>query len=575
MPKKPRIALPLLLLASTTLAIGAIVYGLLWSEAKRFREANLLAANNQATTVVENIGLTVAEVKTAVMESLLAFEGPNFAPQLSTWQQRDPLVSFAFSWETSSPDEVELFPPNENLAPDFKALIRPQKKGWIWEAPEPSPAAKESLAFADESDALAGEPSFYNYASNTTLRQEIRSQSQRTTQVAKSSFRKSKQAWVSDSTRWIHDLKEGESYWIGISSWNGGQVITGAVVRLGDLSSILQKSFPTELAANIESFIIRDPSGKSVAATNSRQSSYLRSERLPSGSAETFSLGSELPGWTLHLYTQLDGSLGSMITSAAGLGTTAVLLTLFGTGIWLVWQTRSSQIEAARKVSFVSNVSHELKTPLTTIRMYSELLQTGRVQDSEKRNKYLDTISGECQRLTRLVNNVLDFSRLDQSRVKLSLEEQELDPVLRSYLELRLRDLARHNFELETDLQLGNMKLHFDRDALCQIFGNLIDNSLKYARQGAWIRIRSRQVDNRALIEFSDKGAGLPAHLRKKNFQAFTRGDDSLTAETSGFGLGLSIAQSLADEMGAKLSYLHPQSPDLYPTFCLEFTIAP
>lgn len=573
MPKKPKLALPLLLLASTTLAIGAIVYGLLWREADRFRQANLLAANNQAATVVENIGLTVAEIKTAVTESLLAFEGPNFAPQLAAWQQRDPLVSFAFSWKSSSPDTVELFPQDPALAPHFSSLIRPPKEGWIWDAPRSVTDLKEREAFADVAGDSAPQPSSYNYGANTTLRQEIRSQSQISTQVAKSSYRKKREAWTSDSTRWIHDSQKGESYWIGISSWNDGQAITGAVIRLSDLSHLLQKSFPAELAPNIERFVIRDPNGKPVATTLDGSASRYRSDYLSRGSGEQFSLGSELPGWNLILYTQLDGSLSSVLTSAAGLGTTAVLLTLFGTGLWLVWQTRASQLDAARKVSFVSNVSHELKTPLTTIRMYSELLQSGRVQDSEKRIKYLDTISGESQRLTRLVNNVLDFSRLDQARAKLNLATQELDPVLQAYLELRQSDLARANFTLETDLQLGDAQLTFDRDALCQIIGNLIDNSLKYAKQGAWIRIQSKRIQNRATIQFSDKGPGLPPHLRKKTFQAFARGDDSLTSETSGFGLGLSIAQTLAHEMGATLRYQHPENKSQKPTFTLEFPL--
>ncbi|MBD5778623.1 HAMP domain-containing histidine kinase [Pelagicoccus sp. NFK12] len=574
MPKKPRVVLPLLLLASTTLAIGAIVYGLLWREANRLHEANLLAANNQAATVVENVALTVGEIKTAVMESLLSFEGPNFSPQLSAWQQRDPFVTFAFSWSNANPENVSLLPQDKQLEPHFGSLIRPEAKSWIWEAPVPSRFADAETASDEADDPLAPAPSSYNFSSNSTLRQEIRSQSQRTAQVAKSSFGKAKEVWISDSTQWIHSSKDGESYWIGIASWNKQQAITGAAIRMGDLASVLQRSFPNELAPNIESFVLRDPSGKTVASTPNRKSSYLRSEYIGRGSSNAFSLGSELPGWTLHLYTQLDGSLTRVITSAAGIGTSAILLTLACTGLWLVWQSRASQLDAARKVSFVSNVSHELKTPLTTIRMYSELLQSGRVKEDEKRIRYLDTISGESQRLTRLVNNVLDFSRLDRRKAKLNLAAQAIDPVLQSYLDLRQGDLSRAGFALETELQLGETPLVFDRDALCQIVGNLVDNSLKYAKQGAWIRIRSHRNASHAFIEFSDQGPGLPKHLRKKTFQAFKRGDDSLTAESSGFGLGLSIAQTLANEMGAKLTYQHPKTNRLHPTFVLEFPIS-
>lgn len=569
MPKKPRLALPLLLLAGTTLAIGAIVYGLLWREAERLRQANLIAAHNQAATVAENIGLTIGEIKTAVIEALLAFEGPDFAPQLASWQSQDPLVAFAFSWSSQNPDTLNLFPQNPKHAARLTPLIRPTSQQWIWNATRSTIASK--LSPQGNADSLAQNevaPESYNFADNSSLRQSIRSKSQLSTQVAKSAYRKRK-TWSSDSTQWIHEIHEGESYWIGIARWNRETAITGAAVKLSDIAHLLQKSFPSQLVDKIAGFAIQNENGKTIAQTRDPRSPYLRSGWTARSSPERYPLDPELPGWTLLMHTRLQGSMTSALTSAAGISTAIALLTLFSTGLWLVWQSRASQLDAAKKVSFVSNVSHELKTPLTTIRMYSELLQSGRVQQNEKRTKYLDTISGESQRLTRLVNNVLDFSRIEQGKTKLSPAPQNLDAVLQQYLELRQSEITAHAFTLKTDLQTHDATATFDRDALCQIIGNLIDNSLKYAANGKHIRIQTSATPKHVTLHFSDHGPGLPSHLRKKKFQAFTRGDDSLTAETSGFGLGLNIAQTLAAEMNAQLSYQHPRAKTERPTFTL------
>lgn len=574
--------MPLILLASTTLAIGVIVYGLLWRESERLRQAGLLSAKEQASTTVENIGLTMGEIKTAVTEALLAFEGPDFDPQIRAWQEQDPLVTFAFSWKSTNPDSVTVFPetaanqgaqllasryanpqPNRN---EIQSKSVSDTTQWLWN----SRASDEAELASNADDAYARPSSDYNFAENSSVRQSIRNRSQLSAKFAKSSNRL-QEVWTSDSTHWIHDTSSGESYWIGISRWNNGAAVTGAAIKIADLAPLFKRSFPAELVPTIEQLTIVDDNQKVVAQTGDTNSYVDSTGWISRRSGEQFSIGPDLPGWTLRMTSYLEGSMLAVMTSSAGIATGIVLVTLFATGIWLVWQTRASRIDAAQKVSFVSNVSHELKTPLTTIRMYSELLQTGRVSDEEKRNKYLDTISGESERLSRLVNNVLDFSRLDQGKAKLNRESQPLDPVLRDYLEMRQADLDRKEFILESNLRAGDeQSVSFDRDALCQILGNLIDNSLKYAKSGAWIRIHSNLTEVHAVIELSDKGPGLPRHIRKSRFKAFSRGDDSLTAQSSGFGLGLSIAQTLATEMGSSLTYSHPRSADERPTFILK-----
>lgn len=573
MRHKPKLALPLLLLASTTLAIGSIVYGLLWKETERLRQSSLATAVEQAGTINENIGLTITEIKTALMQALLDFDGPNFDPQLEAWQSQDPLVAFAFVWRSEEPTTATTFPSQSDLARDMISILKPpnskrDQSAWLWDQTPELEAAKDETSERD-----SAKPSLFdsksNYAQSTSIRQEIRSQSQEANRLAKSFSPKRAPRWASDSTEWIHQEKDGSTYWIGLSRWNDGEAITGAAIKLDALGSILEKSFPAQFASNITQFEIRNAQGKPMAAAAPLNSYVPSYESRLSGFSRTFDIGPELPGWTLAMRTNLTGSVASILTSSAGISTTLVLLALFATGLWLVWQSRASQIDAAQKVTFVSNVSHELKTPLTTIRMYSELLQSGRVSLEEKRSTYLQTISSEAQRLTRLVNNVLDFSRLERGKAKLACQTQPLAPIVEDYLEMRNDDLRRAAFDLDLKIDKPDLQAHFDPDALRQILGNLIDNSLKYAKDGHWLRIQILTAKNRPIIELSDRGPGLPSKLRSAHFKAFQRGDDSLVAESSGFGLGLSISQTLAEEMGATLSYLHPQRENDTPTFRL------
>lgn len=573
MPRKPKLALPLLLLASTTLAIGSIVYGLLWKESERLRQSTLATANEQASTVAENVGLTIAEIKTALMQSLLDLDGPDFSPQLEAWQAQDPLVDFAFLWRNDNPTTATLFPHQKTQATDLLSILKlPSGKreisAWLWdERPSINPYQKESqerysLASSDIAPTS-------NYAENTKLRQSIRSQSQEANRVAQSFSKARRKRWTSNSTEWILQREGSSDYWIGISRWNDGEAITGAAIKLDALGALLEKSFPAQFTSNVIQFEIRDASGKTITKAGPINS-YVRSYKSPlSGFSQQFPIGSELPGWTLTMRTNLEGSMTDILTSSAGISTTFILLALFTTGLWLVWQSRASQIDAARKVSFVSNVSHELKTPLTTIRMYSELLQSGRVSLQEKRANYLQTISSEAQRLTRLVNNVLDFNRLESGKAKLACQSQALTPVVESYLEMRAADLQQAQFELDLQIETSDILATYDSDALCQILGNLIDNSLKYAQAGRFLRIRISKPNQRPTIELADKGPGLPEQLRSTHFKAFQRGDDSLVSESSGFGLGLNIAQTLADEMGATLRYHHPHAKQKLPTFKL------
>ena len=229
----------------------------------------------------------------------------------------------------------------------------------------------------------------------------------------------------------------------------------------------------------------------------------------------------------------------------------ALLFATFVAGtVLLVRAARRAREDSLRKTDFVSTVSHELKTPLTTIRLCADLLVDGRL-DGGRRVKAAQSISREATRLTRLVMNLLDFGRLEQGRRKYHLEDIRVASFL--------ADLLVHPDGVVAatipDQIAADLLVRADRDALRQIFTNLLDNAAKYAAEGGVPGITvSHTIYHRLQILVSDRGPGLTAEEQVRVFERFWRKDDSVTREVGGSGLGLSIARELARGMGGDLS---------------------
>ncbi len=231
-------------------------------------------------------------------------------------------------------------------------------------------------------------------------------------------------------------------------------------------------------------------------------------------------------------------------------------------GFILLYRLGLRQLALARQQQdFVSAVSHELKTPLTSIRMYGEILREGWA-DSEKRKTYYDFIFHEAERLTRLINNVLQLARLSRNEQQASLGPvtvaealAELKPRLRSQLE-------PSGFELDIggDEAAGEACIRVDPDWFIQIFINLVDNAVKFSANAETrrIEIRYRQTRDRG-IQFSvrDFGPGIAADQMKKIFKLFYRSENELTRETVGTGIGLALVRQLAGAMRAEVDVVN------------------
>jgi signal transduction histidine kinase len=272
-------------------------------------------------------------------------------------------------------------------------------------------------------------------------------------------------------------------------------------------------------------------------------------------------IGETLPHWEVALYLLDPAKLTrSAHTLKLTLGAVIALLVLaIGIGSWLIVTDLNRQLTLARqKTDFVSNVSHELKTPLTSIRMFSELLAEGRVNDPVKQRSYLSIITAETARLSRLINNVLDFARIERGEKKYHFQTCDLNNLLRDTAETYRPHLEANGFQFDCELPDSPLLVNGDRDALSQIIVNLLSNAEKYSDSRKEVTVRLEQQTHplpHVELKVLDRGLGVPDGSEEKIFEQFYRAHDSLSNGIQGSGLGLTLARQIARAHGGEVVY--------------------
>lgn len=269
-------------------------------------------------------------------------------------------------------------------------------------------------------------------------------------------------------------------------------------------------------------------------------------------------LHASLPRWEVASYLADPGLFASQVrlrTSLLWL-LVAILVASIGGGGALVFLGLGHELRAAQqRTTFVANVSHELKTPLTSIRMFAEMLRDGRQTDPERRQRYLDLMVAESGRLTRLVNNVLDFSQLEKGRKRYSRRETDLVELCRGVVEAERPRLEQAGFTVGFHAAGGPAPVLADEDALRQVLGNLLSNAEKYSSDRKDIAVEAGPGSGRPFFRVLDRGIGIAPEHASRIFREFYRVDDSLTARVKGTGLGLSIARRIVRDHGGELAY--------------------
>jgi signal transduction histidine kinase len=227
-----------------------------------------------------------------------------------------------------------------------------------------------------------------------------------------------------------------------------------------------------------------------------------------------------------------------------------LMLTVIAIGLISIYHVTQSRMKlAAKRQDFVSAITHELKTPLTAIKMYAELLQNSWVVNEEKKQKYYGQIASEADRLSRLIQNVLNLSKLDGNRWNVQLRMEKPKRVLDDFVSTYSKNVEKQGFELtvSSDTDADNISLMIDRDAIMQILMNLVDNSLKFSKNADYkmINVELRIKETDMYLAVRDYGPGIPPSEMKKVFQEFYRVENEMTRQTSGTGIGLSMVKKL------------------------------
>ncbi len=227
-----------------------------------------------------------------------------------------------------------------------------------------------------------------------------------------------------------------------------------------------------------------------------------------------------------------------------------LMLAVLAIGLISIYHVTQSRMKlAAKRQDFVSAITHELKTPLTAIKMYAELLQNAWVASEEKKQKYYGQIASEADRLSRLIQNVLNLSKLDGNRWNVQLRMAKPKDVLDDFVSTYSKNVEKQGFELtvSSDTDANNICLMIDRDAIMQILMNLVDNSLKFSKNADYkmIHVELRIKDTDMYLAVRDYGPGIPPSEMKKVFQEFYRVENEMTRQTSGTGIGLSMVKKL------------------------------
>lgn len=272
------------------------------------------------------------------------------------------------------------------------------------------------------------------------------------------------------------------------------------------------------------------------------------------------SLSYPLNAWKLKYYLPPEhlstsgGMYFSLISSLAAAG-----LALMGLAVYFYRESSREIRNAAQRVSFVNRVSHELKTPLTNIRMYAELLENQMSDKNEKAQKHLNVIVSESKRLSRLIGNILSFSRRQRNKLHLHLSTGVVDDVIRCVLDNFKPAFKNQQIQTAFDGK-ADRHVRFDRDAVEQILGNLFNNVEKYAASGRFLKVQSRHENMYTIITVTDRGPGIPTRQRGKIFLPFSRISNKVNDGVSGAGIGLSIALDLARLHGGDLVTLPTSS---------------
>ena len=268
-----------------------------------------------------------------------------------------------------------------------------------------------------------------------------------------------------------------------------------------------------------------------------------------------------LYNWRLQMALTAAEQLGPKVErqrlTEIGIVSFAALVAIVGVAIVVMASVKERRL-AALKSDFVANVSHELKTPLSLVRMFGEMLLEGRVPSEEKRRQYLSIIVSESERLTALIENVLDFARVERGKAAYEFAPAQLGEVVSRAVEIYRYRAEREGMEVSLRVAEGLPLASLDTRAMELAVINLLDNALKYAKGGGRVDVAVEQSGRSVKVRVSDRGPGIERDEQDRIFERFVRGRHAGETRARGSGIGLALVKHIAESHGGRVAVQSP-----------------
>lgn len=302
---------------------------------------------------------------------------------------------------------------------------------------------------------------------------------------------------------------------------------------------VLREAVQAHLPAASAGWIVRDKNGNVLAKS---------ATALAGAPVVKADFSEKFPPWSLELYRREQASFEALFSSERSIYFYVFVLIagILIFGLILTLRSVSHELEIAKlKSDFVSTISHEFKSPLTSIRQLAEMLQTGRVPSEPRRQQYYDVIVEQSERLSTLIDNVLDFSKIEEGRRVFEFERLDISGLVRE-LVFRIQHQVSHlGFQLQSRIPDHLPPVKADRLAIAHVVTNLLDNAIKYSGAAKRAEIRVAAEDGHLVIAVQDYGIGIEKDELKKIFERFYRGGDPHTRTVKGAGLGLTLVKQI------------------------------
>jgi signal transduction histidine kinase len=262
------------------------------------------------------------------------------------------------------------------------------------------------------------------------------------------------------------------------------------------------------------------------------------------------------PPWTIEVYqtspSEAERQFG-LRRNIYILSVVVVIVAILFGGVMAIRGTAKELRLAKLKSEFVSTVSHEFRTPLTSIRYLAELLQRGRVKEEDKKQQYYESITHESERLSRLIENILDFSKIEAGMKEYEFEETDVAEMCRDVISRFQEQINPLEFTVESEIAEELPKIFADKEAFPRALFNLLDNAVKYSIDNRKIQFRARADQNHIFLKVTDQGFGVKKEDQERVFEKFYRSGDIQNSTIKGSGIGLTIVSHIVEAHGGEV----------------------